>query len=440
LSLTKQLVKLIRDKPVSDSDLCAAVLYVLDALANAYASRATDPAKRMLRWYAAQGLDAGRQALAIGALTHILETDDLHKASVTHPGCVIVPAALAVAAREKSDATGFLTAVLHGYEACCRVGNAVGPAHYRIWHNTATCGPYGSAMASASLLGLDDEQCVHALGNAGTQSSGFWQFLETGAMSKHLHAGRAAEAGVVAADLALVGFTGPPAILEGDKGFFRAACPDAVPDAVLRNPDDPWQLCQTSVKPWPSCRHTHPVIDAALELHGLLEGREIDRVSIETYQAALDVCDRREPASQYAAKFSLHHCASAALIDGRVGFDSFGSDQRDRLRGCRRKISLAVTGEFESAYPEHWGGKVTVSTRDGTRFTIIRKDCKGDPELPLKREQMIEKARMLFQYTGLDDHQVEDQLCSILALTEKRSDNTIFTRKINEILAAADSA
>lgn len=79
-----------------------------------------------------QGSDAGRQALAMGALTHILETDDLHKASVTHPGYVVVPAALAMAARENSSAIEFLTAVLRGYEARCRAGNAVGPAHYRV--------------------------------------------------------------------------------------------------------------------------------------------------------------------------------------------------------------------------------------------------------------------------------------------------------------------
>src|SRR5690606_14080258 len=124
----------------------------------------------------------------------------------------------------------------------CRVGMAVGPAHYRVWHNTATCGPYGSAMAAAELLGLDDVQAVHALGNAGTQSAGLWQFLETGAMSKHLHAGRAAEAGIVAAELAARGFTGAPAILEGEKGFFAGACPDARPEALLADPAAPWQL------------------------------------------------------------------------------------------------------------------------------------------------------------------------------------------------------
>lgn len=160
-----------------------------------------------------------------------------------------------------------------GFEAMTRVGMAVGPAHYRIWHNTATCGPYGSAMAAAALLHLDGPATVHALGNAGTQSSGLWQFLDTGAMTKHLHAGHAAAAGVLAADLAQAGFTGPPAILEGAKGWFAAACPDADPAAVVRDPDGPWQLMQTSIKPWPSCRHTHPVINAPVICAGFRSAR-----------------------------------------------------------------------------------------------------------------------------------------------------------------------
>ena len=208
--LSQELIQLIRNKAISAADLQRATIYTLDAVANALAGRNTVPGKKLLQWGSRQGADAGRRALVVGGLTHILESDDLHRASVTHPGCVVPPAAFCVAERDKNSGTEILHSILHGFEAMCRVGMGVGGAHYRIWHNTATCGPYGSAMAVASLLNLSEEQAVHALGNAGTQSAGLWQFLETGAMSKHLHAGRAAEAGIVAADLAALGFTGPP--------------------------------------------------------------------------------------------------------------------------------------------------------------------------------------------------------------------------------------
>jgi len=438
MSLTQQLVQLIRSKPVTKADLEAASLFVLDALCNAYAGRRTPQAIKFLSWYSSQGNDSGRQAFTIGALTHILETDDLHKASVTHPGCVIVPAALAVASRQNSSAIEFLTSVLHGFEASCRIGNAVGPAHYRIWHNTATCGPFGSAMAVSSLLGLSEEQCVHALGNAGTQSSGLWQFLETGAMSKHLHAGRAAESGLVAADLAALGVTGPPAILEGDKGFFRATCTDADPDAVLRSPEEPWQLCLTSIKPWPCCRHTHPVVDAALELHKKIDGREIERIEVESYQAALDVCDRPQPTTEYAAKFSLHHCVCTALLDGQLGFESFGPEQRERLAQYENRISVIRSASIEAEYPGHWGGSVNVTLNDGSRHTASRKDCLGDPEYPLDHAAMTRKAEELLRFGGWNDQRAQRRINSILELADGFADPELFATIVDELLRPSD--
>ena len=219
-TLTGQLIGLIRYKPITDADLQAAALFTLDACANAIGGRNTNAGRILMRWSADHPIQPSSRSFVAGALTHILETDDLHRASVTHPGCVTVPVAMALGAKHQVTGVALLHAVLHGYEAMCRVGNAVGPAHYRVWHNTATCGPFGSAMVAARLLQLTDLEAQHALGNAGTQSSGLWEFLDTGAMSKHLHAGRAAESGLLAAELAALGFTGPPAILEGKKGFF----------------------------------------------------------------------------------------------------------------------------------------------------------------------------------------------------------------------------
>jgi 2-methylcitrate dehydratase PrpD len=237
LTLTQQLTALVNAKPITAAALERAALLTLDAVANALAGRRSEPGRILLQWGQHCGTDAGRRAFLLGSLAHILEVDDLHRASVVHPGCVVVPAVWAIAEQMDTPGKAILSAILRGFEAVTRVGMAVGPAHYRIWHNTATCGPFGSAMGVASLLGLDAPATVHALGNAGTQSAGFWQFLETGAMTKHLHAGRAAEAGVLAAELASLGFTGPPAILEGTRGLFAATCPDADAQAVIRNPD-----------------------------------------------------------------------------------------------------------------------------------------------------------------------------------------------------------
>jgi len=402
-SLTRGLIELIRARPVTPEDLAQAALFTLDAVANAIAGRNTRPGRMLLQWGRGRQGDAGRRAFVMGGLTHILEVDDIHRASVVHTGCVTVPAAFALAAGREVAGGDLLRAVLYGFEAACRVGMAVGPAHYRIWHNTATCGPYGSAMVAATLLGLNDAQAVDALGNAGTQSAGVWEFLATGAMSKHLHAGRAAEAGVVAAELAALGFTGPPAILEGPTGFFAAACPDANPDAVLADPAAPWQLHLTSIKPWPSCRHTHPAIDAALALSGRVDAGAIDKVEVGTYAAAVDVCDRPVANSEYEAKFSLQHCVAAALRRGKVDFSAFDDAARADAAALAKKVEVAAVEPYATAYPAAWGAAVEVSLTDGTRIAAERPECLGDPAAALDRAAMIAKARELIRFGGVND-------------------------------------
>jgi 2-methylcitrate dehydratase PrpD len=433
VSLTKNLIQLIRNKPISEDDLDSAAMFTLDALATAYAGSVTPVGKKLIAWAQGVDMDNKRLAFLMGALTHITETDDLHRASVTHPGCVVVPAALSLGEKTGASADKILTAILHGFEAMCRIGAAVGPTHYKVWHNTATCGPYGSTMAAATLLDLDLEQTINALGNAGTQSSGFWQFIETGAMSKHLHAGRAAESGLLAAELAAHGFTGSPEILEGAKGMFAGMCSDPTPEAILAIPDGPWQLPLTSIKPWPCCRHTHPAIDCALELHGSLNHAEIQSIDIDTYQAALDVCDRPEPENEYQAKFSLYHCVSMALQDGEVTLDSFTEDARKQTSDLRKATRLHVVDPFASRYPRSWGSRVRVTTQDGDVVAAERKDCKGDPELALDESEMRVKAIDLMRFAGLRKTESEVKCDEVLSLPMSTEKLTLFSSFINTI-------
>lgn len=418
MTLTEQLIHHVRGKPIDADDRRHAALFVLDAVANAVAGRVTPPGRIIDGWAKEAVRDAGREAFVLGGWIHSLETDDLHRASVVHPGCVVVPVIVALGRRRGLKGHALLDATLRGFEACCRVGMAVGPGHYKVWHNTATCGPYGSAAAAADLLGLDEAQARDALGNAGTQSAGFWQFLDTGAMSKHLHASRAAEAGLVAAELAARGFTGAPAILEGAKGFFAGACPDPRPEALLADPGAPWQLRRTSIKPWPSCRHTHPLVDAALEAHAALGNSAVAKAEITTYRAAVDVCNRPRPESEYEAKFSLHHCAAVALADGAVDFDSFDEAARARLAGLRAKVTVKVDEPFASAYPQAWGTRIEVTTEGGERVVAERRHCKGDPEMPLDAGEMTNKAHRLLAFGGLGQTAAQTLIDGILALAD----------------------
>ena len=403
MTLTEQLIELIENKPIEDEDIKAASWFMLDAMANIAAGRNTDQGRILSRWFLEEPPDTSRKVLWLGSLMHILEVDDLHRRSVVHPGCVVIPAVLALGLREGVSGLQMLEAVVKGFEACTRIGNSVGPAHYKIWHNTATCGPFGAAYAAGTLFGLEKEQFRDALGNAGTQSSGLWEFSENGAMSKHLHAGRAGQSGLLSAELAKLGFSGSPTILEGKRGFYAACCPDANPDALLVDPEGSWQIHKTSIKPWPCCRHTHPAIDAALEISSKLDGGNIESIELGVTQATLDVCDKPTPETLYDAKFSLQHCVSVAILDGQVGFNAFESDARRRVAKMAMKISLERNEEIEKAYPNAWGAEVKVKLTNGKEFSVRRKHAKGDPDAPLSPTEFKEKATMLFRFGGVSE-------------------------------------
>jgi 2-methylcitrate dehydratase PrpD len=420
MSLTRELVRLIGGKRASEADLTAASLFVLDTLACAIGGRNVPPARMLAAVAPPEQGDTARRAFLLGGLSHMIEMDDLHRDSVTHPGCVVIPAAWAVADERNLGGRAFLEAVLDGYEACCRIGMAVGKAHYRVWHNTSTCGPFGAAMAVASLIGLNEDETVWALGNAGTQSSGLWEFLATGAMSKHLHTARGAESGLLAAYLAEQGFTGPERILEGEKGLFAGACPDPVPEAIAAIPGGPWELTRTSIKPWPCCRHVHPAIDAAIALHRELGGTAVKAVRVGAYQAALDVCNRPRPEDAYSAKFSLQHTVAIALADGRVDQASFDASARDRMAGERAKVEVALAPAIDQAYPKNWGVEIDVETADGRTLSANRHDAKGDPESPVTADELKVKAAMLLADGGLTANQAERLVASVLGLVEDR--------------------
>jgi 2-methylcitrate dehydratase PrpD len=350
----------------------------------------------------AEGRDADVATLVNGGLSHIVEMDDLDRGSVVHPGTVVIPAALAAA--ESVDASGkrFLFAVIAGYEAAIRVGGAVGRSHYRYWQNTATCGTFGAAVAAGIVLGLDAERLTWALGNAGSIAGGLWQFNHDGAMTKHLHAGRASSNGLLAARLARNGFTGATEILEGPQGLFAAMSSDADPARVTAGLDRGlgargcgWKIAGVSIKPHASCRHTHPAVDAARELRNRI-GPDLSgarRVRVETYGTALQVTDAPNPTNTYQAKFSLQYCTAQALLHGRVGLHDFAPDRLadPATRDFMSRIDLSVDPEIDAAYPLTWSARVTAEMADGTTETARVDAPKGDPENAVSWDEVVAK-------------------------------------------------
>lgn len=341
-------------------------------------------------------------SFANGALSHITETDDVHRGAALHPAVAVIPAALAAAERVGCSGIDFLTAVVLGYEVVIRIGESVGNSHYYYWHNTSTCGTFGAAAAAGWLLGLSRQQMVWALGNAGSLSSGLWQFNEDGAMAKHLHAGHAASSGVLAAELAARDFTGTRFILEGKRGLYAATSNDSKPHLVtvgLAPNMDRFKISECVIKPFPSCRHTHAPIDLALELRKRsgLTANQVERIDIDTYQATVDLTDNENPSHEFAAKFSTQYCVSAAFVLGGLGLPDFNPTTRSdpSIRRLVSKTVLRVDPEIQSRYPKEWLCRVTVTSTSGERFEAFTASPKGDPENPLSLEELQEKFRSM---------------------------------------------
>src|SRR5579862_2716877 len=348
--------------------------------------------------FGAPRASAAGAALANGIASHILEFDDVHKGSTLHAAAPVIPAALAVAEREHANGRAFLLAVALGYEAALRVGEAVNPSHYRFWHPTGTAATFGSAAAAGSLLGLDVPRMLDALGSAGTQAAGLWEFNADGAMSKHLHPGKAAFNGVLAADLAKAGFTGATRILEGERGFFRAMSEGFDASRITAGLGTQWKITENCYKMHSCCGHTHTAIDVALELRDAIEGRGIASIEIETYGPGFEIVKEMSPGTPYQAKFSLAYCVAAALLEGRVGLEQFSPDRFGAdglvvqpIRFLLPKIHVAVADDLTAAYPRAWPVRVAVKLEDGTALKGATDYPRGNPENPVSTEGLESK-------------------------------------------------
>ena len=407
------------------ADLPAAIVdhaqrAVLDWLGSAMAGALEPPARMAQRLVAGFGraddalvfgggrAAAASAALANGVASHILELDDVHKGSTLHAAAPIIPAALAVAEREHASGPAFLLAVVLGYDAALRIGAAVNPSHYQFWHPTGTAATFGAAVAAGALLRLSPAAMLDALGSAGTQAAGLWEFNVDGAMSKHLHPGKAAFNGVIAADLAHYGFTGARRILEGERGFFRATSTDYDTDAVLRGLGEDWQIAENCYKLHSCCGHTHSAIDVALDLRaqqgwdagGALA--QLATLQIETYGPGYAIVQERNPHTPYQAKFSLAYCVAAALAEGAVGLEQFGPERFDAdgvrdqgIAALLPRISISVAPDLTANYPAEWGTRLAVTLCDGSAQTLSAAFPRGNPENPVSTAALAAKFRAL---------------------------------------------
>ena len=389
---------------------------VLDWLGSALAGAAEPPARMCREVVAGLGISdeatvfgggrssAAGAALANGVASHILELDDVHKGATLHAGAPVISAALAVAEREHAAGGAFLLAVALGYEAALRIGEAVNPSHYRYWHPTGTAATFGAAVAAGSLLGLSAAQMLDALGSAGTQAAGLWEFNADGAMSKHLHPGKAAFNGILAAGLARAGFTGASRILEGERGFFRAMSTSADLTRITDGLGTRWKISENCYKLHSCCGHTHTAIDITIALRaqrGWTGNEILERVAgihVESYGPGVEIVKEPNPRTPYQAKFSIAYCVVAALFEGRAGLEQFtperfaGDGVRDaRFAALLQRTRLSVDEALTARYPSAWPARVTIQLADGAVVSGEADYPRGNPENPVSTAALEEK-------------------------------------------------
>jgi 2-methylcitrate dehydratase PrpD len=331
------------------------------------------------------------------AASHTVEMDDLHPSSVLHPAAPIVSAAVAVGEAVNARGRQLVEAIVAGYEVGIRAGEAAGRTHYTLWHTTATCGTFGAAAAAARLLGLNGSQIVHALGSAGTQAAGLWQFLEDGAMSKQLHPAHAAAAGILAAELAQRGFTSARKIFEGPRGFLAAMSKDAAADLLTEGLGTSYRIATNSFKKHASCRHTHSAIDAALQLRDASGVRPegLRQLEVRIYPAGFDLLDGVQPTTAYAAKFCLPFTVAAAINRGRVSLAEFDEVAADDLRATMSRINVVRDEALAAHYPEQWPARLTATLESGETVSAAVEYPKGDAKNPMSFAELAAKFRGL---------------------------------------------
>ena len=391
----------------------------LDWLASALASQGAHPIPLFERYAQKMGPSSGPAqvivngtgtsayfaALVNAASSHLVEQDDLHNSSVLHPATVVFPAALAAAQDLGKSGRELLLASVAGYEAGIRIGEFMGRSHYRIFHTTATVGTLAAAVAVGKLLDFNEEQFINLLGSAGTQAAGLWEFLRDAADSKQLHTAKAAADGLLAAYLTADGLTGARNILEGDQGLAAGMSSDAQPGKLSADLGSRWALVETSFKFHASCRHTHPAADALLDVMQRegLSAAQISQVQTHVHQGAIDVLGRvTVPATVHQAKFSMGTVLGLIAVHGKAGLPEFHdlSLTDPAVAVFRNKVSMTLDPEVDSAYPQRWLGRVTVTTTDGRTLRGAIDEPKGDPGNTLSRAELADKFQRLAHFSG----------------------------------------
>jgi 2-methylcitrate dehydratase PrpD len=330
-------------------------------------------------------------ALANGVAGHALDYDDMSKGLNGHPSVPLVPAILAIAERDGRSGRDALLAFAVGYEVTAKIGRAMGPSSYaRGWHATSVVGTLGAAAAVAKLLNLDERTTRNALGIASSMASGSRQNF--GSMTKPLHAGLAARAGLEAATLAALGFTADETAIEAPLGFGSLYSPagDWQPELVS-DFGEPWDLLDPGlcVKQYPCCYNTHLALDAAFNASSRQQVSEADiaGIDVRVMEGSTPALIHHRPTTGLAGKFSMEYCVAAAVLDGAVKLASFEDDAvaRPEAQSLLRRVNVS--------YSPDPAAQVVVHLNSGAALEGLAAFEHGSDADPLSWDELLVKYR-----------------------------------------------
>jgi len=337
---------------------------------------------------------AANAALANGMSAHADETDDSHAPSLTHPGCGIVPAALAVAEREQQTGEALLRAVALGYDIGCRLTQSLDAYEFREdGHSTHSFGPmFGAAAASAALLGLKDSQVRHVLSYAAQQASGIscWMRDEEHIEKAFDFGGMPARNGVYAALMVAHGFSGVEDALSGERSFFVAYGRAPKPERLVQGLGEDYEILRTNIKRWSVGSPIQAPLDSLAELveDGLKADQVAKLVVRVAHQGANTTDNRNMP------DICMQHLCAVMLLDGTVSFKSSHDEKRMRhpkVLELRKRVVLLGDDALTKVMPSRQG-IVEITLRDGRNLRHHTRAVRGTAENPMSRAEVDVKS------------------------------------------------
>ena len=378
-------------------------------------------------------------AFANGVWIHADDFDDTQLAVakdrvyglLTHPTVPVLPPAFALCELGRRSGKDLLLAYNVAVETECKIAEAISPRHYGDgFHSTGTSGSFGSAAACAKLRGLTAAQTAFALGIAAAEAGGLRENF--GTMSKPFQAGHAAENGTVAADLAALGWTAAPNILEARFGWFNAAGGGYDPGAILHKLGAPWSFVSpgVSIKPFPCGSLAHPAMWAFLKLvkqHDV-KPDQVERIDLGGNSKMISTLLHHQPQNGLQAKFSMEFCLAILLLERKAGLAQFQDAVvlRPDVQEWIRRVNYYVDPVAEAAGFDRMTSLIRIHLKDGKIITGRADMAKGSPDDPMSFQEVADKFRESADFAKWPRQKAEAVIRAVEAL-EKAQDMSALT-------------